>query len=187
MGKVQLTHSHKSSLRSRTRVRILRWSREMLFLFFLFVLFLGEDKLGPSFLWLFFTSQSRNVVYRGWPVSSECSQCCREMVSVSRGKFSGQAAESKGVWGGGKGAPLSHDQTDKSSRETMYTMVVAHRQKCFCLRNFSSLSLIWEINQSTNPCITCVVMASVSKLNSSGIRSRPSSEVDLRESGQVTH
>lgn len=68
---------------------------------FLVFLVLGEGQVRLFlFVAFFLASQSRNVVYRGWTVSSECSQCCWEMVSVSRGKSSGQAADSERGWGG---------------------------------------------------------------------------------------
>lgn len=97
IGKVHLTHSYETFLRSRSWVRIP--SNGLYFLcVFSFVFLRGKDKFDHSFLWLFFTSRSRNVVYRGWTVSSECSQCCREMVPVSRGKFSGQTADPGKSW-----------------------------------------------------------------------------------------
>lgn len=93
MGKVQLTHSHKRFLRSRTRLRIQGD-------FFVCFGFGGRTSSILPFCGFFLASQSRNVVYRGWTVSSECSQCCWEMVSVSRGKSSGQAADSERGVGG---------------------------------------------------------------------------------------
>jgi len=41
----------------------------------------------------FCLSQSRNVVYRGWTVSQECGPFSKEVVTVSRGNFSGPTAD----------------------------------------------------------------------------------------------
>lgn len=68
-------------------------------------------------------------------MSSECSQCCREMVSDSRGKFSGQTTDPGRGWGQGSRGKVhflktSNKQTGKSCRDNIiFLMVLAHRKK----------------------------------------------------------